>query len=366
MRIHGEKEAFSDAIQPVLRVVSPRATLPVLGGVRVESAKDGVRFSSSDLEVFMTVGAKDVACDQEGAVVVPGRLLGEILRSLPAGNVTVAEANGEVTVTGGTSEFSVTPLSAVDFPEAPKLEGAAECVVEAKGLERALQRVVRAASADEGRPILTGVLWSVEGGSLKLAATDSYRLAVGELGVKEESSEATAIIPARALGEVARQLQGVEGLCSVALGGAQAHFGVGDFSLTTRLIEGEFPNYRQLIPEGYQNRLSVSTDELASAVERVGLVAQTHTPLKLHLAEEVELTATEAGVAEATDRLDGATYEGEAMIIAFNPKFLRDGIEAASADRTTLEFGDPAKPAVIRGEADEGFLYLLMPVRPPG
>jgi DNA polymerase-3 subunit beta len=367
LRIVGEKEAFADAGQAVLRVVAARATLPVLGGIRISASDDGVEFAGTDLEIFVRVKG-EFAVEEKGTTVVPGRLFGDIVRSLQAGRVTMSASDSEVRLEGGRSEFSLNTLPVADFPETPEIAEASVSRVAGSDLARALRQVVKAASTDEARPILTGVLWAVETGSLRLVATDSYRLTVRELTVKEGPSEGKSIVPGRALGEFGRHLAGIgDGEAEIRLGESQAEFVVGTTRLVTRLIEGEFPNYRQLLPEGYLNRLSVSREGLLEAVERVGLVAQTNTPLRLHLEEdEIRVTAIESGVAEAWETVGDANYSGEAMVISFNPRFLADGLEVIDSEKALLEFAnDPLKPVLIKGDGREDFVYLVMPVRPP-
>lgn len=365
MEIRAEKDVLSEVGQAALRVVSPRATLPALGGVKISSDGAKTEVSATDLEVFLTMQA-DVSVDGEGTIVVPGRLFGEILKSVPQGTVVIRSEGSEVTIEGGRSRFSVSGFSPADFPETPKVDDTGTCEVVAKELAAALRQVVIAASPDEARPTLTGVLWSLEGETLKLVATDSYRLAVRELGVKESPGEGKAIIPGRALAEFARQLaSGSEDVARVELGESQAALLAGGTRLVTRLIEGEFPNYRQLIPEGHPNRLTAPVEAIAEVVERVGIVAQMNTPVRLHLGDEVEITATETGVAEASEVIDGATYEGEPQVVAFNPRFLADGLSALGGGDAQIDLGDAQKPALITTSDIEGFTYLLMPVRLP-
>lgn len=364
MQIHGEKEVLSEVGQSVLRVVSSRATLPVLGGVKITAGDDGVEFAATDLEVFITVKG-DLSVVEQGSVVVPGRLFGDILRSLPSGKVTISGKEGEIRIEAGRSEFSVTGYPIADFPQIPEVPAAVASKVPAAELAKALKQVVRAASTDEARPVLTGVLWALEGESLKLVATDSYRLAVRDVVIKQGPGDAKAIIPGRALAEVSRHLASAsEGEAEIWLGDSQAAFSFGGMRLVTRLIEGEFPNWRHLIPDGYGNKLTIERETITGAVERVGLVAQANTPVKFHLGDEVQLTATEAGVADASEVVEG-DYAGEAMVIAFNPRFFADGLDGLDSDKATLEVIDPAKPALIKAADSDGFIYLLMPVRLP-
>lgn len=363
MRIRGEKEGLLEVGQAAMRVASARATLPVLGGVRIVASKEGVEFAATDLEMFASV-AGDFSVEEEGSVVVPGRLLGDILRSLPEGRVSIVGTGPEVRIESGSAEFALSAFPVSDFPEMPQVS--VEEVTRTPGAElaKALRQVVRAVGTDEARPVLTGVLWVAEDGLLRLVATDSYRLAIREVAIKEGPTEGRAVVPGRALAEFGRHLAGVgDGQAEIRLGESQAQFGAGRTTLVTRLIEGEFPNYRQLIPEGYQSRLTVNRDALRETVERVGLIAQANTPIKLHLGSELKVTAVESGVGEASEVVSEADYSGEEMVIAFNPRFLGDGLEGAETERVVLEVADPAKPGLVKGEDREDYVYLVMPVR---
>jgi DNA polymerase-3 subunit beta len=296
--------------------------------------------------------------------VLPGKLFGEVLRSLPPGRVSVETKGGEAFIRGGKAEFSLTTLVVEDFPEFAEVADRSEAVAEASELSRALRQVVRAASTDEVRPVLTGVLWSFGAGSVRLVATDSYRLALREVPLKEGPPEGEMIMLGRALTELGRHLATAgSGEVRIRVGDAQAVCEVGRTRLVTRLVEGEFPKYRQLIPEGYQNRLRVDRGEFGQAVQRVSIVAAPNTPVKIQLGEEVRLTAVEAGVGEATEVLEGAVYEGEPMVVAFNPRFLGDGLDAVEGDGAVLEVAAPTKPGVLRGEDRPEFVYIAMPVR---
>jgi DNA polymerase-3 subunit beta len=366
LEIQCEKEGLLEACQAVLRVVSARANTPALGGVRITADEQGLELAASDLETFMTVRAGCSVAEQ-GAVVVPGRLFGEILRSLPSGKVSVAGGEGDARITSGRAEFSVATFPVADFPRPPTGEPGEVCRVGAGELAKALRQVGRAASGDEGRPVLTGILWSLEDGVLKVVATDSYRLAVSELLVKEGPSTGVAIIPNRALSEFGRHLSSEEAeQAEVWLGTSQAVLSAGWVRLVTRQIEGEFPNWRRLLPEAQKNRLVVEKESFGATVARVGLVAQANTPVKFHLGEEVQLTASESGVAEATEIVEDADYQGDPMVVAFNSRFFLDGLEGVDAKRAVLDLTEPTKPATLRGENQEGYTYLVMPVRLPG
>jgi DNA polymerase-3 subunit beta len=234
----------------------------------------------------------------------------------------------------------------------------------AKDFAGALRQVVPAASADDARPILTGVLLAAEAGGLRLVATDSYRLAVRDLpGTSVLAEGQSVLVPSRALRELERLLGSAEEV-TLRLGEREAAFEVGDVRLTTRLIEGEFPNYRGLIPASHPNRLTVGREALVEAVKRVKLMArELNTPVRLAMGPDgLELVAITQDVGQAHEQLD-ATYEGTELTVAFNPEYLLSGVEVTPGDEIHLDTVDAQKPAVIRaGEAGE-FLYLLMPVR---
>ncbi|HEX2053239.1 MAG TPA: DNA polymerase III subunit beta [Actinomycetota bacterium] len=366
MQIECEKEALLEVSQAALRVVSPRANTPVLGGVRITADADGVELAASDLETFITVRGQ-CSVIEEGSMVIPGRLFGEILRSLPSGRVVLSGGESGARIEGGRAEFQVSTFPVADFARPPSGEVGEPCLVDAAELARALRQVGKAASTDEGRPVLTGVLWVIEGDSLRVVATDSYRLAIAEVVAKEGPAEGHAIIPNRALTEFARHLAGGSGeeVAEVRLGQSQAVLSSGRVQLVTRLIEGEFPNWRRLLPEVQRNRLEMDKEEFGAAVARVGLVAQANTPVKFHLGKEVQLTAAESGVAEAAETVEGATYTGDPMVTAFNPRFFSDGLEGVEGKRAILQLTEPTKPATLTADGQPNFTYLVMPVRLP-
>jgi DNA polymerase III subunit beta len=268
-------------------------------------------------------------------------------------------------ISGGRASFVLRTLPAGDFPRLPSVEGTG-VRVEAPALAEALRQVVPAASRDDARPILTGVLFTASESGLRLVATDSYRLAVRDLAGAQQFLEAgqKVLVAARGLAEVARVLG--EGDVSVVLGEREVVFRVGGSEVTTRLIEGEFPNYQQLIPSGYPNRLTVGRDTLRNAVERVRLVGQGRdtAPVRLTMTSEgLELSAVSQDVGEAHETVEAKFEGGGDLTVAFNSQFLIEGIDATPASEVVLETIDPLKPAVLKGTDSADFLYLLMPVR---
>lgn len=375
MKFRCERDDILEAVQFASRAISNRATLPVLSGLKIEADGDQVSVASTDLELTMQTVFK-AAVDEPGTAIVPGRLFGEMVRSLGAGQVSLARGEGELEIGSGRGQFRVKTLASDDYPALPTddaddADDTVNIEVDGAQLAIALSQVVRAASTDESRQVLTGVLWEIESGSLTLAATDSYRLAVRNVPVSGGPAELRkVVVPARVLGEIARYLQGGarqvkasvrENLVVFTLEGEGSN-AAGDAVIGSRFIEGEFPNYRQLIPDGYPNTLTIDREALSDVVKRVGLLAQNNMPVKLHLGNELEVSAHTPDVGEGQEVLD-AEYDGDPLVIAFNPQFLLDGAGAIQKDRLVLRAIDGLKPAVLRGEDDEGFTYLLMPVR---
>ena len=376
MKFRCERDDILEAVQFASRAISNRATLPVLSGLKIEADGEQVSVASTDLELTMQTVFK-AAVDEPGMAIVPGRLFGEMVRSLGAGQVSLARGEGELEIGSGRGQFRVKTLASDDYPALPTDDGdeapdAVHIEVDGTQLATALSQVVRGASTDESRQVLTGVLWEIESGSLTLAATDSYRLAVRTLTVAGGPAELRkVVVPARVLGEIARYLQSGprqvrasvrENLVVFTLRSSDDSNATGDAIIGSRFIEGEFPNYRQLIPDGYPNTLTIDREALTDVVKRVGLLAQNNMPVKLHLGAELEVSAHTPDVGEGQEVLD-AEYDGESMVIAFNPGFLLDGAGAVQGSKIVLRAIDGLKPAVLRGENDEGFTYLLMPVR---
>ena len=366
MKFRCERDVLVEALGTAGRAVASRGgALPVLSGVRVEVRGNELRLTGSDLDLTIQV-TTTVAGSGDGVTVVPSRLASDIVRALEPGAVDVEVDDNEARISSGRSQFALRTLPADDFP---RLVDPPEQAVtlDAKDFADALRQVVRAASSDDARPILTGVLMAAEETGLRLVATDSYRLAVRDLpGTTVLGEGQKVLVPSKALGELARVLGSAGepgGEVTLRLGERDATFEVGGMRLTTRLIEGEFPNYRQLIPSSYPNRLTVGREPLLDAVRRVKLMAREATPLRLVMRPDgLELLAVTQDVGQAHEELD-AKYEGAELTVAFNPEFLIDGIEATTGDEVSLETTDALKPATVRSTEGADYLYLLMPVR---
>lgn len=363
MRITIARGELAGALSVVGRGLSSRSTLPILSGV-LASAKDGVlTLQATDLEVSVRCSVA-ANVETEGSVVFPGRLTADIVKSLPEAAVTLQSEADHLSITAGQSAFSVKTLQADDFPKFPEVNVADTVNVPAKTLAMVVRQVSRAVSRDETRPILTGVYLTVEDGSLRMVATDSYRLAVREVPLDGPPQTLDVVVPGRVLDDVSKMAPEDSGV-SVGVSDNQIVFEFGSTVFVSRRIEGNFPNYKQLIPKDAQTTATLPRAELLEAVKRVALLAQHNTPLRVRIAPEeqtLSVSANTADVGEAREDLM-VTAEGDAVEIAFNHAFLADGISASNGETMTLSVFSPLKPGVLTAPDEEGFLYLAMPVR---
>lgn len=363
MKFRCERDVLAEAVSTVGRAVTSRAsTMPVLAGVRLELQNDQLRLTGSDLDLTIT-HTVEVAGDTDGVAVLPAKLAGEIVRVLESGRVEVSVVDDEAVIAAGRGQFAVRAIPAAEFPRPPEPTGDG-VTLSSQALADALRQVVVAASTEETRPILTGVNLAAEGDGLRLVATDSYRLVVRDLpGTSFLDAGQSVLVPSNALRELSRIL-GQASEVTVRLGERDAAFEVGDIHLVTRLIEGEFPNYRSLIPTSHQHQLRIGREALLDAVRRVKVVARDpSSPVKLEMSTDgLTLSASAQDVGNAFEQLD-AKYEGEDLTVAFNPEFLFEGLEVSTGDEVTLSTVDAQKPALLRSVDDDDFLYLLMPVR---
>lgn len=358
MRIRAERDDLVDVLSRAGRAVSARSPLPILQGLLITVSGRMLRVTGTDLDLTVRTEL-EVEVLEEGRTVVPARFVTEAARKLPPGAVLLGTGESEVELSGGGPRFRFRELLVDDFPAVadPDLREAIE--VDGDDFLAALDQVMVAASRDDARPVLTGVYFEATDEGLRLVATDSYRLALCQLpGVR---AGATGLVPVRALRELSRTVGSKK--MQIAIGTRDASFASARGTLTIRLIEGSFPNYRQLLPSSYPHRLTVGRDELLQAIDRASLVAEDHIPIRLQLETGgIELSVSRQDVGGETEHVS-ADYQGEEMTIAFNSRYLNDGVQAVQEDRVVLDVVDPLKPGVVRGAEGEDYLYLLMPVR---
>lgn len=381
------REDFADAVAWVARNLPNRPTVPVLAGVLLTGSEDGLTISGFDYEVSAQVQvAAEIA--SPGSALVSGRLLSDITRALPAKPVDVSVEGTRVSLTCGSARFSLPTMAVEDYPTLPTLPDDTG-VVSADLFAEAIGQVAVAAGRDDTLPMLTGIRVEISGENVILAATDRFRLAVRELTWSTESAdiEAAVLIPAKTLAEAAKAggdgsdvhlslgagaEVGKEGLLGIRSNGKRS---------TTRLLDAEFPKFRQLLPTEHTAIATIGVAELSEAIKRVALVADRGAQVRMEFADDVlRLSAGADDVGRAEEDLP-VTFAGEPLTIAFNPTYLTDGLSSLHSERVTFGFTTPSRPAVLRpaGEDDGSvgdtgpfpaaqtdYVYLLMPVRLPG
>ena len=379
MELRVERDALADAVVWTARSLPARPPMQVLLGLLLEVGEQGgLSVSGFDYEVSSRITV-EVVVAEPGRVLVPGRLLSDIVRSLPAQPVDLRLEGSRVVLTCGAARFTLPTLPVEDYPALPPMPTTAGSL-ESDVFAAAIAQVALAAGRDDTLPVLTGVRIEIEDDQLTLAATDRYRLAVRTLNWRPTTPglSATALVPARTLADTAKALTGgpevVLALSTGSAGEGMIGFEGGGRRTTSRLLEGEFPKYRSLLPAESSAVAGVPTGPFVEAVKRVALVAARNAPVRLGFsADGVVLEAGGADDAQASERLE-CSWEGEPMSIAFNPQFLLDGLGAVDSDTTTLSFTGPTRPAVLTGkrqpDAASGevadYRYLLMPVRLSG
>jgi DNA polymerase-3 subunit beta len=358
VRIRAERDDLADVLTRAGRAVGTRSALPILQGLLCEVSGGKLNVTGTDTEITIQTSL-EVEVLEEGRTVVPAKLVAEAVRKLPPGAIAFSVKEGEVEITGNGPRFNLREFDANDFPEVSRGFDHAGVELDGEALTAALTQVGVAASNDEGRPTLTGVLFETESDHLRLVATDSYRLAVRDLpGV---AGVDTTLIPYRALKEIGRTI-GADKV-SMAIADREGTFSSDRGRMTARVIESSFPNYRTLLPSEYPNRLTINRDALLEAVGRASLVAEDHIPVRLNLGSGgVELTVSRQDVGGETEYIEAA-YQGEDMVIAFNTRYLTDGVAAMKSENLVLETINPLKPGLLTAEDDAAFRYLLMPVR---
>ncbi len=364
MKLSVARSELLDALSVVGKGMSARSTLPILSGILVSASDSQLQLQATDLEISVRRTCAALVED-EGTAVVPGRLLTEIVRNLPEAAVTV-ETEGDVAhVRCQHSSFTIRTLSAADFPKFPEVVLEKTVSLPSEVIGSVVKRVSRSVSRDETRATLTGILVLVEGPALKMVSTDSYRLAISEVVLEGEPPESLqVVVPGKALDEVTRMMSDSQEM-TVGVTENQVVFEFGETTFVTRRIEGNFPNYKQIIPKDSTTAIEIPTDELIAAVKRVSLLALHNSPIKLGVNAEdqtLSLSAMTQDVGDASEDLM-VKVEGSNTEIAFNHSFLMDGLSSAGVETIRLEIKDRDKPGLIRSVSEDGFLYVLMPVR---
>ena len=364
MKFSINRTELANALSIVLKGVSTRSTLPVLSGILIEAAGDKIILQATDLELSIQYSVAALV-EEEGRTVVPGKLFSEIVKNLPDAAVHVEATDDQAFVTCDTSSFSIRALNAEDFPGFPRVDVHQKIEIPFHQFSTMVKRVSRVVSKDESRAILTGVLITLEAGVLRMVATDSYRLAITDAPLPNSSAdEFHAVISGSFLSEIA-SLPKTESPVSLALADNQIVVTCEDTVFINRRIEGNFPNYKQLLPDGYATRATIEVDKLVASVRRASLLGSTSSPVRFDLnnaSQTVQISAASQDVGSAQETL-ACQGEGENVEIAFNYAYVLDGLGSVNTDDVFLEVQSGMKPGIFKAGEGENFLYLVMPVR---
>ena len=373
MRAVCNTDLFSGKLALVSRGVSARSTIQLLGGILLEAEEEKVKLSATDMEISIQTSSP-ARIEEGGRVVIPARIFNDVVRSLRGGEIMLEHdfSEGVVRLSAQENEYRIRTYAAEDFPRLPQFDEAVAFKMSGEALVETVEKVSRSYSRDETRPVLTGILISFEDSRVRMVTTDSYRLSIKEteLATTFEGSR-EAIIPARAMQEVSRIFSGSdEEHVEVALSENQALFRIGDVLFGTRLIEGNFPEYRRLLPDAYEREISIRREDLIDSLRRVSLFAQRQTPpipVSLTFSKDtVEMMVRSGEVGEARERL-AATSEDD-FHISFNPSYLLDGVSAVDTENVLFRLNESLKPGLVLPETEReepDFLYLIMPMRDP-
>ena len=366
MKISLERDVLLGQLQMVSRVASTRSAIQALSGIQLAASADGCELRATDMDVGLRVPLEaEVARD--GVVVLPARLIVDVVRSLPTPTVSLElrAAEQDVEVISGKATFHIRTLRTEDFPPFPEPDADSAVSLPADAFVSTALKVAGSASRDETRPVLTGILVSASDRELRMVATDSYRLSVKETTLDAPLSSSFEVnVPARALQELARVAAHAEDEpVSVSVRQNQVLFVLGRVVLSSRLIDGQFPNYRQLLPDSFEHELRIAGGELTDVVRRISLLAQKNAPLRLSFQPgELTVSAQTPDVGEALESLPVA-FQGEPLEIGFNPEFLRAGLEAIEDSDVLLKLISPLRPGLIESADESRFQYLIMPIR---
>lgn len=362
MKFSVTKEKLLECLQQVQNVVSTRTTLPILSNVLLQTNGREVRLTTTDLDVGVR-GSFEAQIEKEGATTLPARRLFTIIRELPSSEIQFdVDGKNAASIRSGQSFFKILGLPEEEFPPLPKFDDSKVVTIRQKDLRDGLRKTSYAISTDETRYVLNGVLFSFKDNKLTLVATDGRRLAMLDIDLEfPRSHEADIIVPTKAVTELQRLLTD-DGDVRVSVGGSQIAFDLNNSLLVSKLIEGNYPNYRQVIPGEMKERVTLERETFLNSLRRVSLLASDKSnSIKLNFSKNnIDITANTPEVGEAKESLPVA-YKGREFSIAFNPEFLMAPLRNLAEDEIFLDLIDEMSPGVIKIQSP--FLYVLMPMR---
>ncbi|MCJ8332253.1 MAG: DNA polymerase III subunit beta [Lentisphaeria bacterium] len=352
---------LNDALRKVLNIVSTRSTLPVLSNVLVSAANKQITLLTTDLEVSISTTI-DADIEEDGETTLPARKLGQIVATLSGEKISIStDENHSTTISSGSAKFKIMGMESEEFPKESEFQETRKLTLSSKDFSKILSKIAYAVSTDQTRFVLNGILLSIREGNFTAVATDGRRLALVERIMDDENLvDGDVILPIKVVNELQRVLDGDDEL-EIRLSDARASFNVGSTYIVTKLIEGSYPNYRQVIPSSFERSVIIPRDKFIEVLNRVSIVvSETSSSIKFSLLENTISLSASSNDGEANEPIEIA-YSDEPVDISFNPQYLRDPLRNLECDEITVRFNDEFKPVVIHG--DEGFLCVIMPMR---
>lgn len=361
MRIITNRNLLLESINIVQKAVPSKTTLPILEGILFIAKNGKLTLISTDLELGIETSI-NVDVLEQGSLVVSSRIIGEIVRKLPDADVEIEKKENLIYIKSENSEFKVLGLSQEEFPQLPSIEKDRGISISNSMLKEMIRQTIFAVSTDEIRPILTGVLMEIRGKEVTMVALDGFRMAVKNIEILSDEN-IKAVIPGKTLTELGKILNDSEDTVNIFISKNQILFQTGETTIISRLLEGEFINYSQLIPEEYKIRIKLQTEKLLDACERAALFARdSNNTIRFEINDDIMNIRSNSESGDVHEELK-VIKEGEDIEIAFNPRYFIEALKAINNDEITIEFTTNVSPSIIKPVNDSGFLYLILPVR---
>ena len=364
MKVICSRKDLFEGVQTAARAVSARASLPILSHLLIRTLEDKIRLAATDLEIGVECSVP-ANVQEGGSLTAPARIISEVLSTLPDTDVILSVDEGhKVSMKCGTSDYEILGLPPEEFPMLPEVKDETSFAVEKAVLRSAIEKTIFAVSQDESRASLTGILLTLDGSSLRLVSTDTHRLCVVDCPLSQSKGETTSIAPGRAMGELHRIIGEGEGTVSVRISQSQIMVSVDDTVLTSRLIEGQFPNFQKVIPQEYTKRLIVPTEQFQQSVRRAAIVAREDANRIVLRTDDAKLTLTaeSSAVGRAYEEVD-VVREGEDVEMAFSAKYLLDFLGVLDTEAVEMQLTGSLSPALLKPHESENYSYVLMPMQ---
>jgi DNA polymerase-3 subunit beta len=364
MKIKSTKAKLLQGIQAVQNAISLRTNLPVLSNILIEASKNLTRFIATDLDMGICFTTQ-LDTLEEGAVTLPAKRLGDIIREMPEEAITLwAKKNNITSIESGNCIFKLMGLPKEDFPKLPEFKDKKMIKIEQNNLKKMLNLTTFAVSHDEARYVLNGLLFLIKGDSLRIVATDGRRLALVEKEIPiDKRTQQSLIVPFKAVGELSRALS-EQGQVGIVIGDNQVLFEIEGLNIISRLIEGEFPNYEQVIPKETKDKIHLPKERFLMAIKRASLLTTPDSQaIKIEvLKNKMIISKSSPELGESHEEVD-VNYQGEELSVGFNPHYLMDVLKNLPSPDIEFELNGPDKPGVIRVKEDYDYIYIVLPMQ---